>query len=449
MNDRPSRLAVAPAGKRRYWIYLLLFLLAAINTADRAALSVAAKPIAEEFGISTVEMGYLFSSVLWAYLFCLIPAGMLADRFGTRAVNAGGIILWSAATALTGGAWSFHSVLASRLVMGIGEATTWPAAGRVIREWAPAGERGFAAAVFNTGSYAGPAFGALLIAWLVSVAGWRVAFFGAGAVGIVWVMAWLVWFRRPEQAAFLGAEERALILRERDAGSGDIQQARAPARIGVLLRSRSLWGACITQGCAVYTQYLFLTWLPSYLQATRNLSMASLGVYTALPYAAAVLFGILLGATSDRMLTGAGVQSGRRRNMVAGTLLLSSVVLLAPLVSDIWLILLLIAVSLSGIAAAISLNIALVSDLLRSPQDAGKATGILIVGGNAFGIAAPIVTGYVIAATGSYNGAFVIAGLLLLVGVAVSLTMTRQPIETEHPATARSADHVLRPTHDR
>jgi len=417
----------AVAGKRRYWVYLLLFLLAAINTADRAALSVAAKPIAGEFGISTVEMGYLFSSVLWAYLFCLIPAGMLADRLGTRAVNAGGIILWSAATALTGGAWSFTSVLASRVVMGVGEATTWPAAGRVIREWAPAGERGFAAAVFNTGSYAGPAFGALLIAWLVSVAGWRVAFFGAGAVGIVWVLAWLTWFRAPERAGFLGTAERALILRERG-GGGHGQMEAAPSRIQTLLRSPSLWGACITQGCAVYTQYLFLTWLPSYLQATRNLSMASLGAYTALPYAAAVLFGILLGKASDRMLTDAGLQGGRRRNMVAATLLMASVILLVPLVSDIWTILLLVAVSLTGIATAISLNIALVSDLLRSPQDAGKATGILIVGGNVFGIAAPIVTGYVIAATGSYNGAFVIAGLLLLVGVAVSLTMTRRTI---------------------
>ncbi len=141
-----------------------------------------------------------------------------------------------------------------------------------------------------------------------------------------------------------------------------------------------------------------------------------------------VLFGILLGAASDRMLTDAGVQGGRRRNMVAATLLMASVILLVPLVSGIWTILLLIAVSLTGIATAISLNIALVSDLLRSPQDAGKATGILIVGGDVFGIAASIVTGYVIAATGSYNGAFLIAGLLLLIGGAVSLTMTRRTI---------------------
>ncbi len=196
------------------------------------------------------------------------------------------------------------------------------------------------------------------------------------------------------------------------------------------------------QGCAVYTQYLFLTWLPSYLQATRNISMASLGIYTALPYAVAVVFGILLGLFSDRLLSGTAIQQGRRRTMVAAALLVSSVVLLTPLVADLRLILLLIAVSLTGIATAISLNIALISDLLRSPQDAGKATGLLIVGGNLFGIAAPIVTGYVVALTGSYNDAFLIAGALLLVGVVATLTMTRQPIGADN----RSATHVLRPT---
>lgn len=429
-------------GRRRYWIYLLLFFLAVINTADRAALSVAARPIADEFGISTVGMGYLFSSVLWGYLFCLIPAGMLADRLGTRVVNAGGIVLWSAATMLTGGAWSYHSVLASRLIMGVGESTTWPAAGRVIREWAPARERGFAAAVFNTGSYAGPAFGALLIAWLVSIAGWRIAFLAAGAAGFIWVVAWLILFRNPEQAGFLGEAERAMILRERDTSGQEAMPAQGPSRLGTLLRCQTIWGAGIAQGCAVYTQYLFLTWLPSYLQATRNIKMTDLGIYTALPYAAAVVFGILFGLVSDRLLSSAAIQQGRRRNMVAAALLISSVVLLTPLVTDLRFILLLIAVSLTGIATAISLNIALVSDLLRSPQDAGKATGLLIVGGNLFGIAAPIVTGYVVALTGSYNDAFLIAGALLLVGMVATLTMTRQPIGADN----RSATHVFRAT---
>src|SRR4051812_38301924 len=171
--------------RRRIWIYTLLFLLAAINYIDRVALSVAAKPISTEFNISPVEMGYLFSSFLWLYLLCLIPMGIVVDRFGTRAVNAWGMAFWSLATVFTGFAWSFGSLLSTRLAMGIGESTTYPAGGRVIREWAPRGERGLATAIFNSGAYAGPAFGALLVAWLIDAFGWRGAFMAAGSIGFV------------------------------------------------------------------------------------------------------------------------------------------------------------------------------------------------------------------------------------------------------------------------
>src|SRR5262245_40758250 len=98
---------------RRGWISLFLFTLAMINYIDRVALSVAAKPIAQEFGLSPVAMGYLFSSFLWTYLACLIPMGILVDRLGTKAVNAGGIALWSVATMATGGAWNFVSLVAT------------------------------------------------------------------------------------------------------------------------------------------------------------------------------------------------------------------------------------------------------------------------------------------------------------------------------------------------
>jgi len=112
---------------RRGWISVFLFTLAMINYVDRVALSVAAKPIAEEFGLSPVAMGYLFSSFLWTYLLFLIPMGILVDRFGSKAINAAGIALWSAATMMTGAAWSYASLVATRLSMGIGEASTFPA----------------------------------------------------------------------------------------------------------------------------------------------------------------------------------------------------------------------------------------------------------------------------------------------------------------------------------
>lgn len=404
---------------RRGFVYFLLFLLTAISYIDRTTLSVAAPFIAEEFDVSPVAMGYLFSSFLWTYVLCLIPIGLAVDRWGARTVAAGGVALWSAATVATGLVHSYAAILATRLALGAGESTAYPAGVRVVRDWAPARERGLATAFLNGGSYAGPAFGALMTGWLVAVLGWRWGFVITGAIGFLWLVPWLLWFRSRPPAPESEALQDSLAEAANDAEP-------APSSLGRLLRQRSVWGMALTQGCAVYTQYLFLTWLPSYLQATKGLNVQSAGLYTAIPYAGSVVLSLAACWLSDRMMTPEGVARGQRRTMVALMLVCSSVVLLTPLADGIGLVTLLITLSLTGIASAISLNFALASDLLHSPRDAGKVAGLLVVGGNVFGILAPIVTGYVIEGTGSYNGAFVIAGALLILGAAAALTMTRR-----------------------
>lgn len=414
--------------RKRYWIYLLLFTLSAINYIDRIALSVASKPIAEEFGLSPIAMGYLFSSFLWAYLLCLLPAGMIVDRWGARMTNASSITIWSIATVLTGAATNFTTLIITRLAMGAGESSTFPAGVRSIREWVPVRERGFATTIFNSGAYAGPAFGALLLGWTTGLVGWRGSFIIAGMIGFVWLAAWLIWYRDPKEASWLSASERAEILAERDLNEAPSDKKTGASGFGILLRSKTIWGLALTQACAVYTQYLFLTWLPNYLQTTRDLSLLKTGFYTALPYGLAVIFGIILGRVSDALLDAKGARSGRRRTMVVVMMLCSAVILLAPYVSSIWAIIALVTISLTGISTAVSLNFALVNDLLRRPQDAGKATSIMAVGGNVFGLLAPIVTGYVIAWSGSYNWAFGLAGIFLVMGAFASLTLTRQPI---------------------
>jgi MFS family permease len=415
-------------GNRRAWIYVFLFFLSAINYLDRAALSVSGNSISRELGIDQVALGYMFSSFLWLYVVCLVPMGILVDRFGGRAVNAGGIAVWSAATVVTGLAASLPALIATRMVMGGGEATSYPAAGRVIREWVPARERALATTIFNSGAYFGPAVGGLLLAWLVTVAGWRMTFFVCGAIGFVWLAAWLAWYRLPEHATWLGDEERRMILRERPPASAATDSAPGMG-IWQLLRAPSMRGLMLTQGCAVYTQYLFLTWLPSYLQTARGLTVLKSGVLMMLPYLGAVVLSVLLGRISDRILTERSVGEGRRRMMVALSLLGASVILLTPAVGNVYVILLLIMVALSGVASAVGLNISLLNDVLRSAPDVGRANGLLILGGNIFGILAPVATGYVIQATGSYNYAFLIAGMLLVCGALASILLTRTPIE--------------------
>src|ERR1700742_1984363 len=226
-------------GYRRGWIALLIFTVVIINYIDRIALSVAARPIVAEFGFSPVQMGYLFSGFLWTYVVCLIPLGLLVERIGVKNMVGGGIAIWSTATAFTAAASGFVSIIAARLVMGASEATTFPACGGAIRQWFPERERGFVTTLFNGGSSAGPAVGAILTAALVSSFDWRTAFVVLGAIGFVWLVAWLIWYGTPEQVSWLSEAERTKILTERNGTGVATTQAPPPSSLGYLLRQRS------------------------------------------------------------------------------------------------------------------------------------------------------------------------------------------------------------------
>jgi ACS family glucarate transporter-like MFS transporter len=199
-----------------------------------------------------------------------------------------------------------------------------------------------------------------------------------------------------------------------------------------------MWSLALTQGCAGYTLYLFMTWLPSYLVASRGMDVLKSSLFSAIPYGTAALLGLGFGWLSDRLLKGAESSNSDRRKLIATMLLLSSIILAAPFVESIWLIEALISISLACVATAMAMNIALTADLMSDGRYNGVATSLLIMGGNLFGTAAPIATGYVVAATGGFSGAFLIAGVLLLGGAIVITFGARTPIyvsdEAEIPA---------------
>lgn len=416
---------------RRLWVCAFLFTLTAINYTDRVALSVAAKPVSVEFGLKPIELGYLFSSFLWAYIVCLIPVGLLVDRFGGKSVNGGGIALWSAATVLTGLSFSFWSMATTRVLMGMGEATSWPASNRIIREWFPASERAFANACFGAGSAAGPALGAVTVTAIISLLGWRAGFFAAGAIGFVWLLLWWTIFDRPDRVRWITDTERSKILAERDGEARSVQDQHAASSLWHLLTLRSVWGLFLTQGCMVYGGYMLLTWLPSYLQQARGLNTMNAGFVSAVPFGVAAVVSIVLGRIGDRQLSSADVHSGRRRSMIAVMLLGPTAMLLMPYLNSLWSILVVLSVAASMGWTASALNFALVTDLVRNRADIGKVTSVTVLGGNIFGIMGPIVTGYVLERTGSFNATFLVAGALALLGAACTLTLTRQPIEPQ------------------
>ena len=397
---------------------------------DRIVLSVAAPRLVTEFSLSPVQLGYLLSSFGWLYLLTLIPWGMAFDRFETRRVSAIGVALFALATVASGLTWSFLSLLMSRLVMGVGEASSFPTCGKVIREWIPPGERGLAFTMQGAGPYVGPALGAILAAAIIEAAGWRTAFLVIGFLGLIWLAFWMALYSSPGRSRLLNEEERAVILAATGAGTDQSANLMARSGLGGLLRSRTMWGLMLTQAFHGYTLYLFLTWLPTYLKVTKGLSTKETGLFTAIPYLGAAILIIVYGRLSDRFLRQRNVQRGDRRVAVALTLFSAAIILLLPWVNSLAMIEIILTLSMAGVGAAGSLNQALTIDLLPNKADSGTAIGILIAAGVAFAIVAPIATGYIVALTGSYNLTFNIAGVLLVAGGVSSLTLTRRPIAT-------------------
>ena len=421
---------------RRYWVYFLLFLFNVVCYLDRINMSVAGKPVAQEFGLSPIALGYLFSSFLWAYVVMMLPSGHLVDRLGAHRMAAIGATVWSIAQILSGTAMGFVSMLLTRLGLGVGEAPTFPVSYRAVRDWGPYTERGIAVGCIQAGTLLGPALSAPLVAWLIATTSWRVSFFVTGAVGLLWVVVWSVLVSTPEKTSWIPEPERQRILAERHAG-----EVLPEGGVGYrgLLRSPSMWGLAISQGTAVYSVYLYLSWLPNYLQTARGLSMVNSGLFTAVPFFVGALIIIATNWIGDRMLTPQTMREGARRNVVVACLLLGGLGLLIPFVDSLALVVVLTIFPISFGNTATATNAALCNDLLRSRADAGRAFAFMVLGGNVFGLLAPIVTGYIVQITGSFSSAFILAGVLSLIGAVVSLTLTRYTLGEETPAAAGMA----------
>jgi ACS family glucarate transporter-like MFS transporter len=386
-------------------------------------MSVAGKPIAHEFGLSPIALGYLFSSFLWAYVLMMLPGGRLIDRWGPHVVASVATAVWSTAQMATGVVGSFAAMLMVRLGLGVGEAPFAPISYSSVRLWSPYTERGTAIAAISCGSTLGLALGAPAVAWLIETLSWRWSFIITGAVGFVWVAVWSALVSTPEKTGWLPQAERDHILAGRDAG------IMPPSHSGVgylgLIRCPAMWGLFISQGCLVYTGYLYISWLPNYLQTARHLSILNSGIYTAIPFLISTVVGVVANWAGDRLLTAEKVRGGSRRYLVALSLLFMGAGLAIPFVQSLAAVITLITIVVSAAHIGPAANGALVADLLRSPGDAGRATAFLVLGGNSFGLLAPIVTGYVVAATGSFNAAFAVAGALALCGAVAALALGR------------------------
>ena len=188
--------ASARLPSRRRWFMLSLLLIATIiNYIDRVNISIAAPFLAKDLGLDKIEMGLIFSAFAWTYAIALVPAGFIADRFGSRFTYGVSLISWSTVTVCQGLATGFASLFGLRLAVGAMEAPAFPANSRAVTVWFPARERGLASSIYVCGQYLGTALftGALL--WLATTYDWRHVFYSTGALGIVFGVLWLYLYR--------------------------------------------------------------------------------------------------------------------------------------------------------------------------------------------------------------------------------------------------------------
>lgn len=263
-------------GRIRYAIPAMLFAATTINYADRATLSIAGASLQAELGLNAVTMGYLFSAFGWAYVAAQIPGGWLLDRFGSRNVYAGAILLWSMFTLLqgtvgflTGGA-IVVALFTLRLLVGVAEAPVFPGNSRIVSAWFPTRERGTAAAIFNSAQYFATVIFAPVMGWITHQFGWRSVFYFMGALGIVMFAVWLKVIHSPRQHPSVSRGEIDYIasggaLVDLDHGARKTADASQWAGVKQLLRSRMLIGVYIGQYCITTLTYFFLTWFPIYL----------------------------------------------------------------------------------------------------------------------------------------------------------------------------------------
>ena len=418
---------VKSVGYRRYAIMLLLLVLVTINYIDRANLAVAGPQMAKEFGWSLSVLGVAFSALFWVYTPCLLLWGALIDVVGTRVAYAVGLFIWSAASVATGAVNGFGTLLGARWALGLGESVMPSACAKVVREWTPARERGLGVGSFTAGYYAGPAIGFPICAWLVSSVGWRAMFYILGGATFVFFFVWLFFYFRPEDAKWLGEDERKMILAERN--SAALQTSTGPSMTRLdLLRHPTTWGLVIAQATSTYTQYMFLTWLPGYLLRAQHLDLKQAGAYSAIPYVTALLASIAFGWLSDRLLSAKTRDRGGRRIYVVVSMLASMAILLVPATDNFALIMFLLAVALAGSGCTLTSNVSLANDMLVDPKYGGLLFGLLGIGSNCLALLAPIVTGVVAQVTGDFAGAFLVAGTLSAIGITCVLVLVRKPI---------------------
>lgn len=415
-----NKLVVTKKTNIRYFILAMLFIVTTVNYADRATLSMAAPVIRKDLGIEPVTMGYIFSAFGWAYMLMQLPSGWLLDKFGSRIVYGVGLFIWSLFTALQGtvgflsGGALIVAFFVYRLVMGAAEAPAFPADARIAASWFPTHERGAATSVFNSSQYFALAAFNPLLGWIVVAFGWKYVFYYMGLAGMILAIIWLKVIREPKDDPRVNQAELEYI----QSGGGLVNIEKSTEikwfYVRQLLTSRMMVGIYIGQFCVNTISWFFLTWFPTYLVQAKGMSVLKVGLIAAIPAIAGFVGNLLGGFGSDWLFRhGKSLTVARKTPIVLG-LIMSSSIILANYVTVEWIVIAVMSLAFfsKGVGA---LGWVVVGD--TSPKEiVGISGGMFNFFSNAASILTPIIIGYILHATNSFNGALLYVGLVGFTG---------------------------------
>jgi MFS transporter, ACS family, D-galactonate transporter len=402
--------------RRRWRIAFLLGLGVVVNYLDRVNVSVSQDALHASFGISVVTFGYLLSAYSWTYALMQLPCGVLLDRFGVRTVGRIGAFLWSVASFGAAAATGVGSFVAARLLLGIGEGPTFPGNAKAIGAWFPKHERSMATAIFDAAAKLSAAIGVPFVGLLLLHFGWRWSFAATGFISLFYFALFYWLYRSPDEDEGLSQVERDFIM----AGGGVPEReptAQAGASLAYLLLQPKALGFALGLGAYNYSFYLLLTWLPSYLSYSLHIDLLRSVLYTSVPWLFATVTDLAIGGWLVDALILRGLNPQRvRQTVLVGGMIFGLGILGAARAHTAASALFWISLSLGGLAAAAPVAWT-VPSLIAPAGGVGKIGGIGNFSSQLAGISAPIITGYIVAATHTFASAFVTATVILLLGI--------------------------------
>lgn len=372
---------------------VLLAICVFINYIDRGNLSIAAPLLKNELHISASQLGILLSAFFWTYTALQFVSGWLVDRFDVNRVIAAGYLLWSLATATTGLVRGFTTLLAMRLMLGIGESVTFPSCSKILARHLPEHHRGFANGALVSALGCGNAVGALGAGLVMAKFGWRPVFIGIGLVSLLWLPAWMKWMPR---------------------GPGMASSVTAAPDFTDILRQRSFWGACAGHFSRNYLLYFMVTWLPFYLVHERHLSMQTMAKTASVYYLVDAASAIVTGWISDFWIRRGGTPTVVRKSAMAighaiAAIAMGGCAMAGPLAYLPWLM-------AAGVGSGMTGQVLAFPQTLAGPQGVGRWTGLQNGFANVAGIVGPALTGFVVDRTGSFLAPFAITAAVLVAG---------------------------------